>query len=87
MGKTASFILGEHFDNYVASQVDAGRYASASEVIREGLRLVEMRDRQMEALEAAIQVGLDSGVDMDFSWDAVKAEGKALAQKSDQPNS
>lgn len=84
MAKTTSFILGEHFDNFVAFQVDAGRYASASEVIREGLRLVEMRDRQMEALEAAIQVGLDSGVDEGFSWDAVKSEGKALARKSRQ---
>ena len=84
MAKTTSFILGEHFDNYIAFQVDAGRYASASEVIREGLRLIEMRDRQMEALEAAIQVGLDSGVDEDFSWDAVKSEGKAMARKSRQ---
>ena len=84
MAKTTSFILGEHFDNYIAFQVDAGRYASASEVIREGLRLVEMRDRQMEALEAAIQVGLDSGVDEGFSWDAVKSEGKAMARKSRQ---
>lgn len=84
MPKTTSFILGEHFDSYVASQVDAGRYASVSEVIREGLRLVERRDRQMEAMDAAIQVGLDSGVDESFSWDAVKAEGKALALKSRQ---
>ena len=84
MVKTTSFILGEHFDNFVASQVDAGRYASASEVIREGLRLVEMRNRQMEALEAAVRVGLDSGVDEDFSWDAVKSEGKALARKARQ---
>ena len=81
MAKTTSFILGEHFDSFVASQVDAGRYASASEVIHEGLRLVEMRDRQMEA---AIRVGLDSGIDEDFSWDAVKSEGKALARKTRQ---
>ena len=81
MAKTTSFIIGEHFDNFVASQVDAGRYASASEVIREGLRLVEMRDRQMEAV---IRVGLDSGIDEDFSWDAVKSEGEALARKTRQ---
>ena len=81
MPKTTSFILGEHFDSFVATQVEAGRYASASEVIREGLRLVEDRDRQMDALDAAIQVGLDSGVDVDFSWGAVRAEGKALAKQ------
>lgn len=85
MPKTTSFILGEHFDNFVASQVEAGRYASASEVIREGLRLVESQYRQMEARDAAIQVGFDSGIDEEFSWGAVKAEGKALAQKSGLP--
>lgn len=81
MPKTTSFILGKHFDNFVASQVETGRYASASEVIREGLRLVENRDRQMESLDAAIQAGLDSGIDEDFTWDGVRAEGKAIAQK------
>ena len=82
MAKTTSFILGELFDNFVSFQVDAGRYASAGEVIREGIRLVEMRDRQMEALEAAIRVGSDSGVAEGFSWDSVKSEGTALARKS-----
>ncbi len=82
MPKTTSFILGEHFDSFVASQVATGRYTSASEVIREGLRLVENRDRHMEALDEAVQVGLDSGIDDDFSWDAVRAEGKTMAQRS-----
>ena len=82
MPKTTSFILGEHFDSFVASQIETGRYASASEIIREGLRLVENRDRQMEAMDEAIHVGLNSGIDEDFSWEAVKAEGKAMAQKS-----
>lgn len=82
MAKTTSFILGEHFESFVASQIDAGRYSSASEVIREGLRLVEYRERQVAAMDAAIQIGIDSGVADAFSWDQVKSDGKAIALKS-----
>ena len=81
MPKTTSLILGDHFDLFIASQVDAGRYASVAEVIREGLRLVEQRERMMDALDAAIRVGLDSGVDETFSWGAIKESGKALAKQ------
>ena len=41
MPKNTSFILGEHFDAFVAGQIDAGRYANATDVIRSGLRLLE----------------------------------------------
>ena len=80
MPKTTSLILGDHFDLFIASQVDAGRYSSADEVIREGLRLVERRERMMDAMDAAIQVGLDSGVDETFTWGAIKKDGKALVK-------
>ena len=80
MPKTTSLILGDHFDLFIASQVDAGRYSSADEVIREGLRLVERRERMMDAMDAAIQVGLDSGVDETFTWGAIKEDGKALVK-------
>lgn len=80
MSKTTSFVLGEHFDQFIASQLENGRFASASEVIREGLRLMVQREQMMEAMDTAIQIGLDSGVDEGFSWDAVKKDGKALAK-------
>ncbi len=81
MPKTTSFVLGERFDQFIASQVDAGRYSSASEVIREGLRLVERREQMMNAMDAAVQTGLDSGVDEAFSWDAIKEDGRVLAKR------
>ncbi len=75
MSKTTSFVLGDHFDQFVSGQVQSGRYASSSEVIREGLRLVEERSRAMEALNRELDAGLASGIDPDFSWDAIKAQG------------
>jgi antitoxin ParD1/3/4 len=75
MSKTTSFVLGDHFEQFVSGQVQSGRYASSSEVIREGLRLVEERSRAMEALNRELDAGLASGIDPDFSWDAIKAQG------------
>ena len=77
MSKTTSFILGNHFEEFIASQVQGGRYASASEVIRDGLRLVEERTQALAALKAQLDAGVDSGVAEDFCWDAVRSRGSA----------
>ena len=76
MAKTTSFVLGDHFDQFISTQVQSGRYSSSSEIIREGLRLVEERAKAIEALNAELNRGLDSGIDPDFSWDQIKARGR-----------
>ena len=43
--KTQTFSLGEYWNNYIESRLDTGRYASASEMVREGLRLLEEKKR------------------------------------------
>ena len=75
MTKTTSFVLGDHFEQFISGQVQSGRYASSSEVIREGLRLVEERARAVEALNRELDIGLASGIDPEFSWQAIKARG------------
>jgi antitoxin ParD1/3/4 len=61
----ASYSLGPYFENFVRRQVRSGRFASASEVVREGLRLVEEREAEREArldaLRAEITRGQESG--------------------------
>jgi antitoxin ParD1/3/4 len=57
--------IGDHFENFVKEQVDGGRYASASEVIRDGLRLLEedkqRRRAELDGLRAEIEKGRRSG--------------------------
>lgn len=61
----SSYVIGEHFEAFIKTQVKQGRYASASEVIRDGLRTLEEREKframRLEALRAEIQRGEDSG--------------------------
>ncbi len=61
----SSYVIGEHFEAFVKDQIRQGRYASASEVIRDGLRALEEREKfrtmKLEALRAEIQRGADSG--------------------------
>ena len=69
--KNTSVTLGEHFDAFIADQLDRGRYRSASEILRAGLRLLEERETKLEALRAALKKGEASGF-ADFSFDELK---------------
>lgn len=61
----SSFTLGAHFEGFIKQQVTSGRYASASEVVRDSLRLLEeqdaLRQARLEALRAEIDRGVSSG--------------------------
>jgi antitoxin ParD1/3/4 len=51
--------LGPVLEDYVAELVESGRYNSKSEVIREGVRLVQEREARFKVLDAAIARGLE----------------------------
>lgn len=50
--------LGPQLEQYVTDLVKTGRYQSRSEVLREGVRLVEEREKRLTLLDAAIERGL-----------------------------
>jgi len=50
--------LGKALENYIQKLVDTGRYGSKSEVLREGVRLIQDRETRLVALDASIMRGI-----------------------------
>jgi len=50
--------LGQHLEDYVTDLVKNGRYNSRSEVLREGVRMIEDREKRLAALDLSIARGL-----------------------------
>lgn len=67
MARNTSISLGEHFSSLVDELVAEGRYASASEVVRAGLRLLEAEEAKLKALRDALIEGEEGGpIEIDF---------------------
>ncbi len=62
MPRNTSVTLGDHFSSFVSNKIAEGRFQSASEAVRAGLRLLEAEETRLEMLKAAVQDGIDSGV-------------------------
>ena len=79
MGKNTSMLLGDHLEQFIQQQVDSGRFSSASEVVRNALRMMEAQNLQTEALSKALASGEKSGFFNDFDS---KEYLKKLKQKT-----
>ncbi len=81
MSKNTSVSLGEHFTGFIDRQIALGRFGSASEVLRAGLRLLEERETKLEALRAALIEGEQSGPSTAFDFDAFLARKNAARER------
>lgn len=73
MPRNTSVTVGEHFTNFISEQVQTGRYGSASDVMRAGLRLLEEHEARVRALQDALISGERSGEPQPFDFEAFKA--------------
>jgi antitoxin ParD1/3/4 len=77
----SSYSLGAHFEGFIRSMVESGRYASASEVMRDSLRLLEeretLREAKLAALRTDIEEGLESGPVEPLDMGEIKAAARS----------
>ena len=73
MAKNTSITLGDHFDTFICSQLESGRYGSASEIVRAGLRLLEDSESKLQALRQMLVQGEESGI-ADYNYQNFLAE-------------
>ena len=57
----SSYTLGDHFEAFIKEQVEGGRYASASEVIRDALRLLEEEQQRRQAVLDGLRGEIEKG--------------------------
>ena len=79
MAKNTSITLGDHFDGFISTQLEAGRYGNVSEVVRAGLRLLEEHEQKVEALRQALIEGETSGDAGALDFDEIRREARKRA--------
>lgn len=80
MSRNTSISLGDHFLHFIDRQIDGGRYASASDVVRAGLRLLEDEETRLNALRLALIEGETSGQATDLNLEGFLAEQRKTSQ-------
>ena len=73
MAKNTSITLGNHFDEFISRQLETGRFGSASEVVRAGLRMLEDAETKLEALRNLLDEGEASGL-TEYTYEEFIAE-------------
>lgn len=77
MSKNTSVTLGDTYDSFIRRQIASGRFGSASEAIRAGLRLLEEQEMALSHLRAALEEGYESGEPEPFDFDTFIAAKKS----------
>ena len=76
---TRNVVLTEHQASFVEQLVSSGRYQNASEVLREGLRMIERREAEDSTRLAALQEAARIGI---TDIEAIRIEGVAYGPEA-----
>jgi antitoxin ParD1/3/4 len=83
----SSYAIGKHFEGFIKKQIESGRYSSASEVVRDALRMMEereeLREIEIKHLRQQIQEGRESGpgIPADKVFDRLEAKYRKLTSE------
>ena len=79
--------LTPQLERFARALVESGRYRSASEVVRDGLRLLEEREARTADVRRLLQEGVESGPAVPFDADRLRQKllSRASELRSEQP--
>jgi len=76
---STSLTLGNYWEDFIKSQINSGRYGSASELIRDSLRLLEERETKLGLLRKALIEGEESGSAGALDMEDIKKKARIKA--------
>ena len=82
LAKTQTLSLGQYWNQFIADELAVGRYSSASEVVRDALRLLEEKEKnsKLEALRLALIEGEESGIAGELNMEEIIRKAKQEAK-------
>lgn len=80
--KNTSFAVSEEAAEFISEQVESGRYGSASEVMRAGLRLLQEKELKLEALRTQLKIGRTSGNPRPYDHEVILKTARAMKADS-----
>ncbi|EAB1659428.1 type II toxin-antitoxin system ParD family antitoxin [Salmonella enterica] len=78
MSRVTSVTLGEHFNGFIGDMIQSGRYGNTSEVVRDALRMMEVREQRIQNVREMVLAGLDSPVSKNSMDDIFERAAKNL---------
>jgi len=79
MQKNTSVTIGEHFEKFIGIKIKEGRFASVSEAVRAGLRLLEADEMRFELLRVQLIDGEKSGSAGMLEFESLRRQAKQRA--------
>ena len=77
---STSLTLGSYWEDFIKSQINSGRYGSASELVRDSLRLLEERETKLDLLRKALIEGEESGSAGALDFEDIKKKARKRAE-------
>ncbi|EPC0218047.1 type II toxin-antitoxin system ParD family antitoxin [Salmonella enterica subsp. enterica serovar Newport] len=78
MSRVTSVTLGEHFNGFIGDMIQSGRYGNTSEVVRDALRMMEVREQRIQNVREMVLAGLNSPVSKNTMDDIFERAAKNL---------
>lgn len=83
MPRNTSVVISDHFNDFITRAVESGRYSSASDVVRAGLRMLEEKEKAFLELKAEVEAAhrqVEAGETVETDLDSFLGKMRSKAE-------